>query len=145
MMTWPTYRFDWGGDPADDLGRLHNEVNRLFSGYRAGSRFPAVNVWTSDESVKVVAELPGVEKDDLDIQIEGSTLEISGARKAPELKEGEQYLQQDQRYGSFRRLIELPYEVEPDNVKAKYANGVLEIALPRSEATKPRRIEIEAS
>lgn len=144
MIMRPTYGFDWTGDPAGEMGRLQDEVNRLFSGYRGGTRFPAVNVWTSADEVRVVAAVPGVDSRELDVQIEGGTLEISGERKPPHLEEDEQYLQQDQRYGAFRRLVELPYEVEQGEVKAVYRDGILEITLPRSEATKPRRIEVKS-
>ena len=145
MIMWPSYSFDWGRDPAGELDRLHDEVNRLFSGYGSGRRYPAVNIWTSEDAVRAVAEVPGVKPEDLNIQIEGTTLELSGERQSPEIEEGEKYLQQHQRYGAFRRLVELPYEVEHDKIKAVCRNGVLEIVLPRSEATKPRRIEVQTS
>jgi HSP20 family protein len=145
MLMWPTYRFGWGADPAMDMGRIHDEINRIFSGYRGGGRFAAVNVWTNEEAIKVVAELPGVGPDDVNVQIEGTTLEIGGERKAPELGDGESYLQQDMNYGAFRRLVELPYEVDPDKVRARCRDGVLEVELPRSEATKPKKIAVKTA
>lgn len=142
---WPSYRFGWTGGSGDEFGRLHDEVNRLFHGYRGMNRFAAVNVWTSDSAVKVVADMPGVDPKDLDVQIEGDTVEIRGERKALELVEGERYLQRDRRCGSFRRIVELPYEVQSEDVKAQYRNGRLEITLPRHESTKPQKIEIKTS
>jgi len=144
MLMWPSYRFGWERDPMMNLDRLHNEVDRLFSGYSSGNRFAAVNVWTNDEAIKVLVEMPGVDPADVDVQVEGSTLQISGVRNAPELGDGEQYLQQEMSYGKFRRIVELPYEIQLESVKAKYSDGVLAIDLPRSEATKPKRIEIKA-
>lgn len=145
MIMWPSYRFGWGGDPVMDLDRLHDEVNRLFSGYRDGNRFASVNVWTNDDSVRILAEIPGVDPKAVNVQIEGNAVEISGERIAPELGDGEQYVQQNMSYGPFRRIVELPYEVQVDQVKAKYRNGVLEVDMPRSEATKPKRIDVQVS
>ncbi len=145
MLVWPSYRFGWAGGAGNEFDRLQNEVNRLFHGYRGANRFAAVNVWASEDAVRVVADLPGVEPNDLDVQIEGDTIEIRGERRASVLAEGERYLQQDRRCGSFRRVVELPYEVQSEDVKAQYRNGRLEITLPRHESTKPKKIEVKTS
>ncbi len=145
MLMWPSYRFGWTGGADNEFDRLHDEVNRLFHGYRGVNRFAAVNVWTSDSAVKLVADLPGVDSKDLEVQIEGDTIEIRGERRALELAEGERYLQQNRPCGSFRRVVELPYEVQSEDTRAQYRDGRLEITLPRHESTKPKKIEIKTS
>lgn len=145
MLMWPSYRFGWGVDPAMDLGRLHDRIDHMFAAQRGAGRFAAVNVWTNEDAIKVEAELPGVEPSDIDVQIEGATLEITGERRPPELGDGESFMQQEMGYGSFRRLVELPYEIDPDKVCAKFREGMLEVDLSRNEASKPKRIEVKTA
>lgn len=134
--------------PFDELRSLQREMNRLFGGYDGGtamSRFPALNVWGNSENVIVTAELPGLEIDDLDIDVVNKQLSIRGERKGDKPAENAVCHRCERETGKFLRTVRLPYAVDNDKVAAKYENGVLTITLPRHEATKPKRIEIKAS
>lgn len=134
--------------PFDELHSLQREMNRLFDGYEYGStamsRFPALNVWGNEDQVVVTAELPGLEREDLDISMVNNQLTIKGDRKADKPAENAVCHRSERESGSFVRAVRLPYTVENDQVSATYENGVLRVSMPRQEATKPKRIEISA-
>ena len=134
--------------PFSELRSLQREMNRLFDGYDGGvsmSRFPALNVWGDEENVIVTAELPGMEPDNIELHVVNNQLTIKGERNAEEPAEEAVCHRCERGSGSFARTVRLPYAVEGDKVSAVYDQGVLSITLPRSEATKPKRIEIKAS
>jgi HSP20 family protein len=136
--------------PWAEMNRLSREMDRLFgrSGNGMGrpvsvGSFPALNVWEDDDNLYTEAELPGFNLDDLEIYVTGNQLAIKGERRAPE-QNGGAWHRQECGYGKFTRMIELPGEVDGDKVSAEFRNGVLSITLPKSEAAKPRRIEVKA-
>lgn len=134
--------------PFEELRSLQREMNRLFDGYERGtalSRFPALNVWGNNERVVVTAELPGLEIDDLDISVVHNQLTIKGERQREPVAEDVICHRSERNAGKFVRTVRLPFAVENDKVAAKYEKGVLTIDLPRSETTKPKRIEIKTS
>lgn len=151
--------------PFASLSReFQREVNRALrardAAYR-GSRgvYPPVNLHESDEGFVLTAELPGVAPDDIDVQIEGATITLSGERKAdftvgagaarPEenaTNNSEKTIsvhRRERQIGSFRRAFELPAEVDLDKARATHKSGVLTLDLPKSAATKPRQIRID--
>jgi HSP20 family protein len=113
------------------------------AGFTAAAAFPAINLWADEEKAVVTAEIPGVKTEDIDISVENDILTIKGRREPEELKDGERYRRQERRYGNFNRAIGLPFAVDPEKISAEYKDGVLKITLPRHEASKPRKIEIE--
>ena len=142
------WRDERAWSPFDELRSLQREMNRLFEGYgprSAVSRFPAMNVWGNEENVVVTAELPGMEPEDLDINVVNNQLTIKGERKADKPAEDAVCHRNERGCGKFVRTVRLPFAVENDKVSAKYQNGVLTVVMPRHEATKPKRIEIKAS
>lgn len=141
-MYWTNQR-SWS--PFDEFRSLQKEMNRLFDGYEpqtALSQFPALNVWGNEESVVVTAELPGMEPEDLDINVVNNQLTIKGDRKEDKPAEDAVCHRRERKAGQFVRTVRLPFAVENDKVHAKYEHGVLTIVMPRHEATKPKRIEI---
>ena len=133
-----------------EMDRLQQDMNRLFGDMtvkrmRQAPTFPAINIWAAEESAKVTAELPGVSKDDLDINVTGDTLTLSGVRSQDDLPEGAHYHRQERRFGEFSRSVQLPYTVDINKVKAVFKNGVLSVELPRVEAEKPKKITVKAS
>ncbi|MCA9200943.1 MAG: Hsp20/alpha crystallin family protein, partial [Planctomycetales bacterium] len=90
------------------------------------------------------AELPGFNLDDLEIYVTGNQLTIKGERRPPEHKDGTWH-RQEREYGKFSRMIEIPGDVDGEDVLAEFKNGVLHITLPKSEAVKPRRIQVNAN
>lgn len=128
-----------------EMSRLQDEMNKLFSSANEPSTrtFPHVNLWVSQESAVVTAEVPGIDSSDLDISVVGDMLTIQGARKGEELGEGQGYHRRERGSGRFMRAIQLPFRAEPDEVTATYRNGVLSITVPRAQADRPRKVQIK--
>ncbi len=103
--------------------------------------FPLVNVFNDGEDFVLVAELPGVKKEDLDIQVRGDTLRIQG-KKAISYDEGASVHRRERSTGQFDRTLTLPAEVDATKVAAEYRDGVLTLRLPRAESAKPRTVTI---
>jgi HSP20 family protein len=132
-----------------EMERLRQEMNRLFDQVDRGSGagvitgYPAMNIWSDADGVIVTAELPGVKLDDLDIAVQGNTLTLKGNRSRPEMGEEVVVHRQERGYGQFRRVLQLPFEVEANQVEAAYEHGVLRIQLPRAESAKPKKITVK--
>lgn len=147
MASLRPFGFFGGADPFTELRRLQEEMDRLMGGLGVSGRlgpaagFPAVNIYGGADGIAVVAELPGVEKDDLDVQVHRDTLTLRGSRKPAADKEAS-FHRRERRAGSFTRTIQLPFAVDPARVEAHLENGVLRLSLPRPEEEKPRRIQI---
>ncbi len=143
---WPVMnRWDAGLEPFQELNRLQRQVNRLFDGTLGGTAsFPALNVWGNGEEVRVAAELPGVDPNKIELTVTGNTLTIEGERPETKLGEKEEWYRQERPVGRFARTVRLPFEVDNDQIAARYEQGILKVTLPRHEATKPRRINVES-
>jgi HSP20 family protein len=148
MATMRPFGLLAGTDPFRELRRLQDEMDRLIgafaptSGLAAAAGFPAVNLYAGQDGVAVVAELPGVEKDDLEIQAHRDTLTLRGTRR-PAVEQDQAYHRRERRSGRFSRTLQLPYRIDPERIEAQLENGVLRLSLPRPEEDKPRRIAIQ--
>lgn len=116
-------------------------VGELPTTQRAGW-VPAVDLEETDEAFVVEAELPGLKKDDVEVTFIDGMLTLSGERKFEEEKEEKNYRRLERRYGSFSRSFNLGRQVDGDNVKAAFKEGMLSVTVPKKEAIKPRSIEI---
>jgi HSP20 family protein len=134
-------------DPFVELRRMQSEMNRLFSGFStsAAREFPSINVWLGDNSVVVTAELPGVTREDVNLDLQEDVLTLAGRRQPVQGQENVNWQRRERAYGAFSRVVQLPFRIDPDKVQARFNNGVLEIELQRLEADRPRRIEIRAA
>jgi HSP20 family protein len=123
------------------LGRL------LGSGFEAelGLRdWPRINLREDADHIYVEALLPGVDPDKIDMNVLGNTLTLAGERNAVDSeKNGRTWHRRERGAGKFLRTIELPVEINPDQVKAEYKNGLLRVTLPKVEEAKPKRISIK--
>ncbi len=133
-------------DPWREMHRIQREMNRLFNTapYPDAQVYPALNMFTNADNIIVTAELPGYNPDDINISVVHDQLTIKGSRPQEKLKDEEQYHRQERRFGSFERIIGLPYKVNENKVNAEYKSGLLKITMPRTEADKPKKIAIEA-
>ncbi len=100
---------------------------------------PGVDVYEEKDDVVAKAELPGLAKDDVEVQIAGSTLTLKGEKKKREEVKAENYHYCERSHGSFVRNIELPCEVKSDQVKASFKDGVLEVRMPKTEEAKKKK------
>ncbi len=127
--------------------RLHADFENLFGdlfyseGPGRSAGYPPVNLWEDESNIYVECEIPGVKRDQLDLSVVGKKLTISGERTRDESKDVERH-RTERPDGAFSRVITLPREVNPDAIEARLENGVLAVTLPRSEATRPRKIEV---
>jgi len=143
---WPILnRMDMGIDPFVELNRLHRQMSRSFHGFdRETPEYPVLNVHADTDRVLVVAEAPGMDSDTFDLTVTGNTLTVEGGRVPGERDDKVVVHRNERRNGRFVRSVRLPYPVNQDRIRATYEQGVLRIELPRSEASKPRKIQIEA-
>lgn len=138
-------------DPFDDMLSLRDAMDRLLqeSFVRpAGSLFSAgrgslpLDLSENENSYTVHATMPGVNPDDVQINIHGNTLTIHGEGRREENQEGQNYLMHERRAVSFHRSVTLPGPVNADQAEARYDNGVLTLTLPKSESAQPRQIKV---
>ena len=104
---------------------------------------PVVDFLDTEDMIRLSAEIPGMEKKDIKIEVKDHTLSISGERKFEVDAKKERYRSVERTYGKFFRSIDLPEGLKEDEIKAGYRNGVLEISIPKSEAAMPREIPVE--
>jgi HSP20 family protein len=103
---------------------------------------PAVDLYEEKDDIVVKAELPGMEKDNIEVNLSGNRLTIKGEKKQEEEVKKEGYYRSERSYGSFLRTLELPTEVQTDKVKAAFKNGILEIHLPKTEEAKKKETKV---
>jgi len=106
-------------------------------------RTPHVDVVERDDEVFVKAELPGVDKDDMEITMTDNSVTIKGSTKAEEKEEKGNYRRREISRGSFSRTISLPSEVNTDKAKAKFKHGVLKLTIPKVKKSKQKNIKVE--
>ncbi len=106
---------------------------------------PVVDVIDEDDKVRVVAELPGLSRDDFDVRAESQRVFIQGERKDERKKKGRGYSYAERSYGAFSRAIPLPCPVVPEKATATYKDGLLELHLPKAETGKGRKIQVKVS
>ncbi len=132
--------------PWREIERMRQRMDRLFhelTGTVAGAPFPPVNVWSNDEKAVVTAELPGTKMENLDISVESDVLTLRGSREPEKLEQDETYHRHERGYGSFTRNVALPFAVDAEKVQATYKDGVLTVSLPRTPASRPKKIEVK--
>ncbi|MEI5680719.1 Hsp20/alpha crystallin family protein [Mesorhizobium sp. CCNWLW179-1] len=134
-----------GFDPFLEMRRMQQEMNQRLSGITAGGaqEFPPINLWAGEDSVAVTAELPGIAPGDVDLTVRENTLTLKGERGSPAEDEKSVWHRRERPYGSFSRTVQLPFRVDPEQVEARFANGLLEVELHRPEADRPKKIQIK--
>jgi HSP20 family protein len=134
-----------------DLARLHDDMDDLFRsffgswpalGYES-TVWPAIDISEDENAVTVKAEVPGCKAEDMDISVQANTLTISGEKKYNEEKKEKGYYHAERSYGSFRRDLTLPSDVEPDKIAAACKDGVLTVTLPKSPKAKPFKVKVK--
>lgn len=135
----------FGASPFKLMKRFTEEMDRTFGGFTtpAETEFwaPALEVKRTDGDLVVTAELPGLTKDEIKVQVIEDALVIEGERKREKEEKGEEFYRSERFYGRFYRSIPLPKEAKTDAIKAELNNGVLEVKIPVPE-TKPATREV---
>ena len=139
-------------EPFEGLNRIQSHINDLFEGRFGRSRlpdtpnsgvwYPPVDVLESEDSYFIRAELPGMKKEDFNLELKDGTLTLSGERKFEETKDGVEYHRVERLAGRFSRSFYLPQTVKHDGIKATYRDGILEVHVPKADEAKPRQITV---
>ena len=142
-MFYTTLGSGWT-DPFRELERMQRDMERIAGDLRLGRtrEFPIMNLWAGENGVVVTAQVPGVDPGDIEITAHQNTLTLKGRRQPETIDDDTVYHRQERSYGSFGRTVALPFHVDPDQVSARFENGVLTVELPRPEADKPKRIRV---
>ncbi len=142
-------------NPMQNVLSFQQEMNRIFHEFAHGGNgdatswgprtwTPLMDMYETDEGFVLKAELPGVQKDDLHIDVHDRTLTIRGERKAETEIPEDRYHRRERSYGSFQRVLTLPTPIDADKVQANVHDGVLELRLPKDETAKPKRIAVQS-
>lgn len=139
-------------DPFRDLVTLREKMNRLFedaASYQgegkdlvASSWTPSVDIYETEDSLVLSAEVPGIEDKDIEIKLEDNTLTIKGKRSFEKETKEENYHRIECSYGSFHRSFSLPNYIDQKNIKAEHEHGVLKVVMPKKKESKPRTVKI---
>ena len=113
----------------------------LQSSPSGGGGFPPINIFRKGDDYLLIAEVPGINKSEINLQVKGSTIRLSGA-KAVNYGEKASIHRRERPAGRFDRSITLPVEIDPEGIKAECRDGILALSLPRAERDKPRSISI---
>lgn len=136
-------------NPFRDLARLRGEMLRLFtaadepSGDAAAGVFPPLNITQDNDGFHLRAEIPGTKASDLSVSALRNRVTISGKRQIPAEHDRVSYHRRERAEGSFSRTIILPGEIDAERVDARYADGVLELTLPKADSAKPKQIVVK--
>jgi HSP20 family protein len=139
--------------PARDVFGFGGGLDRIFDGFLSPARCeagasdtlnwrPVVDVYDKDENIVIKADLPGVDKKDIHVDLNGRVLTLSGERTEEKEANEESCYRKERAYGKFVRTFNLATDVLPDKIDATYRDGVLHVTIPKSEAHKPRQITI---
>jgi HSP20 family protein len=137
--------------PGFGLFGLHREIDRLFNEFAQGAGpgslpniVPNIEISETDKAIEVSAEMPGLERKDVEISIEDDTLTIRGEKKIEEDNNKDKNVQHSERsYGVFLRVLQLPPGIDPASVQATMSNGVLKITIPKPAKPEPKKIEVK--
>jgi len=153
-MTPARFKSSEAWDPFHQLSSLREEIDRLFdqpldtyntpTQFWLGGGWPSVDLYEDHDKLFVKVEVPGMEKEDIDISLHDGVLAISGERKAEEKYDNAETHRTERFVGHFRRALSLPIAVQADKASANYQDGVLTITLPKAEEAKPKQIQVQA-
>lgn len=140
-------------DPARELDAFQNDMNRLFDTFFQGRGggvgangarrwIPAMDLVETDEQFVLRADLPGLERDDVEIEVKDGVLTISGQREAEHESRGEGYHRVERASGRFSRSLDLPAGIDAGAIAAEFDRGVLEVRIPKPEEVQPTRVHI---
>jgi HSP20 family protein len=136
--------------PDFGLFGLHREIDRLFSEFAQGvgpngaqNIVPNIEISETDEAIEVTAEMPGLERKDVEISVDDDTLTIRGEKKVEENQKDKNVQLSERCYGVFVRVLQLPPGIDPASVQAAMSNGILKLTIPKPAKSEPKKIEVK--
>ena len=141
-------------DPFRNVSSLQGRINRMFEDFFPRSREldeeigvcawqPAVDIYETDEGLVIQAELPGVKKEDVSVELKDNILTLKGERKVDNEIDEQRYFRKERCFGTFHRSFTLRESVQADKIKARFKEGILEVEIPKAEAERPRQITVD--
>ena len=140
-------------NPIRNTFSLRNHMNRSFGDFYFPTNReegdlsmrnwnPVVDVYDNDDNIVLKAEIPGIDKKDIEVDVKGRVLTLKGERSSDNEVKEDNYYRRERCFGKFERAFTLPVNVELDKIKANYKDGVLEIEIPKPEEKKPKQITV---
>lgn len=139
-------------DPFRNINTLQDRINRLFDDAfphtpereedMVCAWRPMVDIYETEAGIVIQADLPGVEKENVSVEVKDNVLTIQGERRDDRAAEDENYYRRERTCGSFQRSFTLRHAIPPDQIKASFKNGVLKIEIPRPEEEKPKQVTV---
>src|SRR6202171_2832529 len=145
------FRESGGGLMRPDFGLfgLNREIDRLVSEFAQGlgpsgaKIIPHVEISETDKTIEVSAEMPGLERKEVEISIEDDTLTIRGEKKVEEGQKDKNVQLSERSYGVFYRVLQLPPGIDPSSIQATMSNGILKVTIPKPAKSEPKKIEVK--
>jgi len=136
-----------------DMFSLRHQMNHLFddvlrpvvrgdSRLSKWNRYPTVDIYDNDENIVIKAELPGIDKKDIVIDVKDGVLTLKGERSFDNEVKEEKYYCRERTFGKFERVFRLPADVDPEKISADYKDGILKINIPKPEEQQPKQITV---
>jgi HSP20 family protein len=140
-------------DPTREVDSLQSEVNRLFDTFFGGRPangtlrrwVPPMDLVETDDHLVLRADLPGLDREDVNIEVKDGVLTVSGERKTEHEERADGFYRVERAFGGFSRSMSLPEHVDAERIDASFDKGVLEVRIPKPEERKPHRVEIRAA
>ncbi len=140
-------------DPFKELSAIHERMNQLFdetflparaseAAPAAAMWSPAVDIYESGDDIVVKAEVPGIDRDGVAVEVKDGILTLRGERKFEKEEQEENYHRIERSYGTFVRSFALPSSADPEKVEAALTEGVLEVRIGKKEQAKPRKVKV---
>ena len=138
--------------PIQDLFSIHNEMNRLFDNWYRPARYraegenldwmPVVDILEANEHVEIRAEIPGLSEKDVQVSVTDDVLTLKGEKTQKSEENDQKYHRVERSYGRFQRSFTLPANLNPEDIKAKFTNGVLTVSIPKAKEVQPKEVQI---
>lgn len=138
--------------PIQDLFSIHNEMGRLFDHWYRPARYrtegenldwlPVVDILEAKEHVEIRAEIPGLSEKDVQVSVTDDVLTLKGEKKHKSEENDQKYHRVERSYGRFQRSFTLPANLNPEDIKAKFTNGVLTVSIPKVKEVQPKEVQI---
>jgi HSP20 family protein len=140
-------------NPMRDVFSLRHQMNHLFddvfrpvfrddTGLSSWNRYPTVDIYDNDENIVITAELPGIDKKNIVIDVKDGVLTLKGERSSENEVKEKTYYRRERTFGKFERVFRLPADVDPEKISADYKDGILKIDIPKPEEQKPKQITV---
>ena len=136
----------WDSMIFNDLDEMRRDIDAMF-GFEGGigATFPLLNVYENRDEIILLAQVPGIRKEDLEIRFEDGMVTLAGGRELPaEESQTRRFLRQERIHGRFEKIFRFPVKVMTSDITAKLENGILILRAPKAEEAKPKRITIQS-